>query len=208
VTSWGTSLTAARAISAQGRVPGTLFLTALVAALVLVGCDRAPSRAGGGPAKDPFSQLDLLRATAPEPAPEFSVPDLTGRLLRLSGFRGQLVLLNFWATWCPPCRQEMPAMERLYQRYRDRGFTIVAVSLDTNTVAVAPFVAQYELTFPIGLDPTSAVGEAYRVRVLPKTILIDRGGQLVAVALGAREWDGPAAHALIEALLSRGRPTP
>ncbi len=207
MTPWGRPRTSARAIGAQSRVPGTWFLTALVAALVLVSCERAPSRAGGGPVEDPFSQLDLLRAKAPEPAPEFSVPDLTGRPLRLSGFRGQLVLLNFWATWCPPCRQEMPAMERLYQRYRDRGFTIVAVSIDTNTAAVAPFVAQYRLTFPIGLDPTSTVAEAYRARALPTTVLIDRGGHFVALALGAREWDGPAAHALIEALLG-GSPTP
>ena len=96
-------------------------------------------------------------------------------------------------------------MERVYQRYRDRGLTIVAVSLDTNTAAVAPFVEQYRLTFPVGLDSRSTVGEAYRIRALPMTVLIDRRGQMVALAMGARAWDGPAARAVIESLLGGGR---
>ena len=111
------------------------------------------------------------------------------------------MLLNFWATWCPPCREEMPSMERLYQRYQDRGFTILALSIDRNVAAVPGFVEGFRLTFPIGLDPEAAVAKLYRVRALPTTVLIDRAGQVVAGAAGARNWDSPAAYAVIETLL-------
>jgi peroxiredoxin len=137
----------------------------------------------------------------PTSAPVFTVPSAEGRSLSLTDSRGSVVLLNFWATWCPPCREEMPSMERLYQRYRDRGFTVLAVSIDRNVAAVAPFVKEFQLTFPIGLDPESAVTRLYRVRALPTTVLIDRSGQVVAGAAGARTWDSPAAHAVIDALL-------
>ena len=92
-------------------------------------------------------------------------------------------------------------MERLYQRYRERGFTILALSVDRNVAAIPGFVEGFRLTFPIGLDPDGAVAKAYRMRALPTTIVIDRAGHVVAGAAGARDWDSPAAHAVVEALL-------
>ena len=92
-------------------------------------------------------------------------------------------------------------MERLYQRYRDQGFTILALSLDRNVAAVPGFVEGFRLTFPIGLDPEGAVADTYRLRALPTTVLIDRAGHVVAGGAGARDWDSPAAHAVVEALL-------
>ena len=86
-------------------------------------------------ASDPFAKLDLIRPSRPPAAPEFTVPGLTGGPIALSDFRGKVVFLNFWATWCPPCKQEMPSMERLYRRYKDRGFTVLAVSIDTADAA-------------------------------------------------------------------------
>jgi peroxiredoxin len=150
---------------------------------------------------DAFKELDLLRPGRATAAIDFTVPDLTGSPLRLADFKGKVVLLNFWATWCPPCKEEMPSMERLYRRYKEHGFTIVAISIDTNTAAVAPFVKRFKLTFPIGLDPKTTVANQYSVRALPATFLIDRRGTVAAVAIGPRDWDGKAGHAAIESLL-------
>lgn len=151
---------------------------------------------------DAFTELDLLRPGRATAATDFTVPGLTGSPLRLSDLKGKVVLLNFWATWCPPCKEEMPSMERLYRRYKDKGFTILAVSIDSGgPEPVAAFAKKFGLTFPIVLDPKMTVANQYSVRGLPATFLIDRRGTIAAVAIGPRDWDGKAAHAAIESLL-------
>lgn len=155
-----------------------------------------------GFAADPFVALDLIRPRTASPAPDFTVPRLGAGSIALEALRGRLVFLNFWATWCPPCKREMPSMERLYRRYRDRGLAVVAISIDSGGVeGVAAFVKRLGLTFPIGLDPTVEVANRYRVRALPSSFLIDRRGDTVAVALGPRDWDGDAARAVVDSLL-------
>src|SRR2546426_9103713 len=150
----------------------------------------------------PFAELALIRPSRPTAAHEFTVPGLTGGPIALRDLRGEVVFLNFWATWCPPCKQEMPSMERLYRRYKDRGFTVLAVSIDTaDATTVAHFVKHLSLTFPIGLDPKMGIANRYTVRGLPSSFLLDRNGTMVAVAMGPREWDGTAARAVIESLL-------
>ncbi|MBI2152431.1 MAG: TlpA family protein disulfide reductase [Candidatus Rokubacteria bacterium] len=172
-------------------VPG-----ALLCALALL---LAPRDA---PAQDLYKSLDLIRPSRAQAAKEFSVPALDGKTLRLADYKGQVLFLNFWATWCPPCKEEMPAMERLYQRYKGQGFAVLAVSVDAEGApVVTPFVKEHKLTFPIGLDPKMALAERYGVRALPTSFLVDRKGTLVALALGPREWNGKPAHALIESLL-------
>jgi peroxiredoxin len=185
-------------LSVWPRVLGPLALLGWL--LFVVGCESQPGRAQGAD-RDPFKQLDLTRVTPPTSAPAFTVPSPAGRTLSLTDVKGGVVLLNFWATWCPPCREEMPSMERLYQRYRDRGFTVLALSIDRDLAAVPLFVEKSRLTFPIGLDSKMAVAELYRVHALPTTIVIDRAGQIIAGAAGARDWDSPAAHAVVETLL-------
>jgi peroxiredoxin len=152
-------------------------------------------------AADPLSALQLIKPSQPATAKEFTVPGLDSRPLRLSDFKGKIRLLNFWATWCPPCKEEMPSMERLYRRYQHRGFTIIGISVDASIPAVAPFVKRLGLTFPIGLDPKLAVANHYTVRGLLSSFLIDRDAKMVALALGARDWDSEAARAVMEALL-------
>ncbi|HEU5319646.1 MAG TPA: TlpA disulfide reductase family protein, partial [Methylomirabilota bacterium] len=95
---------------------------------------------------------------------------------------------------------EMPAMERLYQRHRDAGFVILAVSVDADPEVVKPFVASHGFTFPVALDPRMQVAEVYGVRALPSSVLVDRTGAIVALAVGPRVWDNAAAHALVQAL--------
>jgi peroxiredoxin len=151
---------------------------------------------------DPFTELALIRRNPPRPAPDFSVPGLGAQPVRLKDFRGKVVFLNFWATWCPPCKEEMPSMERLYRRYKDRGLTILALSVDADgAAAVAAFVKSLGLTFPIGLDPRMDVANRYGIRALPGSFLIDRASNVVAVAIGPRTWDNQPARAVIEDLL-------
>ncbi|OGB95811.1 MAG: hypothetical protein A2Z31_04825 [candidate division NC10 bacterium RBG_16_65_8] len=134
--------------------------------------------------------------------PEFILPDLGGTPIRLSDHRGKVVLLNFWATWCPPCRAEMPSMETLYQVYRGRGLAILAISNDVSgKSAVEPFVRERGLTFPILLNPEGDVFAQYGVRGLPTSYLVDRRGRVVSAEIGARDWSSGAARETVERLL-------
>lgn len=116
---------------------------------------------------------------------------------------GKFRLINFWATWCAPCREEMPAMERLYRRHHERGFVLLAVSVDTDAALVRPFLEQHKLTFPVTLDAKMSLANAYGVRALPSSFLIDRDGNLAALALGPRAWDNRVAHALVDGMLAQ-----
>ncbi|HXG03402.1 MAG TPA: TlpA disulfide reductase family protein, partial [Candidatus Binatia bacterium] len=144
--------------------------------------------------------LDLFRPPKARPVEDFTLPTHDGGTFRLADHRGRVVFINFWATWCAPCREEMPAMERLWRRHRHRAFTMVGVSLDSDPQAVGPFVREHGLTFPIALDTRLATAHTYGVRALPTTILVARDGTVVALALGPRAWDNDAAHSLVEAL--------
>jgi len=137
--------------------------------------------------------------------PDFVLPDPAGTKLSLKDFRGKLVFLNFWASWCVPCREEMPAMERLYQEFKDRGFVILAVNIkDTRKDALA-FVKELKLTYPILLDPPGEVGLLYGAWGLPATYLIGVKGEGLARAWGPADWYSPGARELIQALLN-GKP--
>ncbi len=136
------------------------------------------------------------------PAPEFSLPTLSGKSVRLSDLRGKVVLLNFWATWCVPCRTEMPAIEELYQRQKDRGLEVVAVNLDKlSTAGVEAFVKEVAVTFPVVLDPSWSTALAYRVLGLPTTYLIDRAGNVVVREVGERDWNDAVSQMAVEGLL-------
>ena len=155
------------------------------------------------PATEPAKELELARPGRAQTAQPFEVATPEGGKLSLAEYRGRVVLLNFWATWCEPCKEEMPAMERLYQKHRAQGLVVLALSNDSegSTQRVARFVKESGFTFPVGLDPRLKVANLYRVRVLPSSLVIDRKGTLSFVALGPREWDKPAAHQLFESLL-------
>jgi thiol-disulfide isomerase/thioredoxin len=138
----------------------------------------------------------------PIAADDFELASLTGGTLTLSALRGSFVFLNFWATWCPPCRGEMPSMERLYQKLGSRGLEIVAVDLRESQDQVRSFVRDNRLSFRILLDSTGSVGGAWGAQSIPTTYLIDRKGGIVARAIGGREWDSDEMVALFETLLA------
>jgi peroxiredoxin len=144
-----------------------------------------------------------LRHRAPARAADFVLPNLAGQAVRLSALRGKVVLLNVWTTWCPPCREEMPSMERLYERLRDRDFQLLAVSQDEDGPRVVrPFVEELKLSFPVLVDPDHLVGDRYGVWGYPESFVIDRAGRIVERVIGPRDWASPEAVASIEALLA------
>ena len=160
-----------------------------------------------------FSRMDAsLIATTPRPkignlAPEFRLLDMNGRPVALSDFRGKVVLLNFWATWCFPCRVEMPSMEAIYRDYRSKGLEIVAVSVDEQGPAVTrPFQEDKGLTFPILHDRDYQVGLIYGARSLPMTFAIDRQGIIRQRVFGSREWDSPESRQGILEMLEESSP--
>jgi len=157
------------------------------------------------PLDDAIRELDLIRPSRQKIAEDFALPTPNGGSFRLSDHRGKTVLVNFWATWCPPCREEMPAMERLYQRHKDRGLMLVAVSIDADPALVPPYLKASKLTFPVALDPKAEVANKYGVRALPSSFVVDRAGTMTALALGPRAWDNDASHSLVEALTFDGQ---
>jgi peroxiredoxin len=135
-------------------------------------------------------------------APDFSLPDLDGNSRHLSSLRGKVVLLHFWATWCPPCRAAMPSLEALYQEYKHQGFEVLAVASDARGgEVVQPFVAKHRLTFLSLQDTNSHVTRLYGVTTLPTTYVLDREGRLVTVEVGNRDWTTAEARALIAPLV-------
>jgi cytochrome c biogenesis protein CcmG/thiol:disulfide interchange protein DsbE len=149
--------------------------------------------------------LVAMARRTPGLAPDFAVPDLSGQAVRLSALRGKVVLVSLWTTWCPPCREEMPSMEKLWLQLKDRGFVLLAVSQDEGGKAlVEPFVQQLQLTFPVLVDPEHQVGDKYQVWGYPESFLIDREGRVVERIIGPRDWLAPAQVAAIEKLLDAG----
>lgn len=136
--------------------------------------------------------------------PDYSTSSLSGEETSFAEYRGQVVLINVWATWCGPCRVEMPPIQASYERFKEHGFTVLAVSLDTGPgyrEKVKRFVDEYNLTFPILLDPDGRIQRVLRTVGVPETFVLDRDGRIVKRLIGATDWDSPANQALIKELL-------
>jgi peroxiredoxin len=123
-------------------------------------------------------------------APDFDLPDLNDKTVRLSDYRGKVVFLNFWATWCKPCREEMPSMEVLYKNFEKDGLVILAVSIDRVTTKkdIPPFVKGMNLTFPILVDSWGQTDKRYKLMGVPETYIIDQQGILREKVIGPRDW--------------------
>jgi peroxiredoxin len=147
--------------------------------------------AGSG---DPLAALGLTTPKEAVEGPAFALPDLAGKTVRLADFRGKLVFLNFFATWCGPCRDEMPAMERIHQAHKAQGLVVLAVDAQESVKAVRAFREELKLTFPTLIDADGVVSLKYGVRALPVSFLINRDGFIRWRAIGSRPWEGKPAR--------------
>ena len=154
----------------------------------------------------PAAVTDVVTTPAPladHPAPDFTLTNLDGTNIALSDLKGQVLLLNVWATWCPPCRVEMPTIQAAYEQYHDQGFTVVAVNLQEDPSPVAAFMRDYQLTFPVLLDSDGQVSRIYQAFSLPSSFFVDRQGVIRAV------YHGPMPRSIIagtlEQLLQEGK---
>ena len=145
--------------------------------------------------------LAIVRFDEKIKAQNFILQDLNGNKVSMEDYRGKIVFLNFWATWCPPCRVEMPSMEKLYNEFKSKDFTILAIDLQEDAATVKTFKEQYKLNFPILLDSDGSVALIYGAMSIPTTYLIDRDGYLLGGALGPRDWATEDAFELINHLL-------
>jgi thiol-disulfide isomerase/thioredoxin len=153
----------------------------------------------------PPALRQFIPTNPPRPAPEIGFADSAGKSLSLADFRGRIVLVNLWATWCEPCIREMPSLDRLRAALPDRDLAIVLVSQDRGgDKVVAPFFTKLGLKLETYLDPKSTVGHAFEVRGLPTTILIDREGRELGRVEGALAWDGAPAQSLLRWYVARG----
>jgi thiol-disulfide isomerase/thioredoxin len=141
--------------------------------------------------------------TEPKPAPDLTFLDAEGNEVRLADFQGEVVVLNLWATWCAPCRREMPSLDRLQAKYGGAGLEVIALSLDRGDVAkVREFFEELEITsLAVYHDPTARAGRELGAPGLPTTVVMDRAGREVGRLLGPAEWDSEEALAVIKALL-------
>ncbi len=123
-------------------------------------------------------------------APEFSLTDLEDKTIRLSDFRGKVVFLNFWATWCKPCREEMPSMEVLHKNFAKDGLVVLAVSIDrvTTTKDIPPFIKSMNLSFPVLVDSWGKTDMPYKRMGVPETFIIDQQGVIREIVIGPRDW--------------------
>ena len=141
---------------------------------------------------------------AKEPAPDFTLPTFPDDTkINLQDFKGRVVYLDFWATWCPPCRKSFPWMDEMHARYKDDGLTIIAVSVDKKRELIEEFIKKTEPTFIIAHDPTGKIAKAYKLRGMPSSYLIDRNGQLIKTHMGFRNKDKAKLEARIQTLLDK-----
>ncbi len=142
--------------------------------------------------KDSFFTAYKPRVKVGLPAPNFTFPGLDDKKVSLTDFKGKVVFLNIWATWCPPCREEMPSMEKLYQELKGNDFEILAVSVDAlGATAVAPFMKEYKLSFPALLDPEGTIKNLYGTTGVPESFVIGKEGIIEKIVIGPMDWSTP-----------------
>ena len=153
-----------------------------------------------------FNLSEKIGPAEAVPAPDFTLPDLNGRLVSLSDFKGQVVLLNIWATWCGPCVEEMPSMQKLHSKLKDEGLVILAVSIDeAGAGVVRPFMEQHRLSFTALTDTAGSIKDLYRVTGVPETFIIDKNGIITQKIVGPMDWSSAGAIGYFRKLIQSGR---
>jgi len=148
-----------------------------------------------------FSTMGVVKILPTEDPVVINLKDMNGKNVSLSDFKGKIVFLNFWTTWCPTCRIEMPSMEKLYQTIKNKDFAMVTINLQESASQVKEFFKEFKLTFTALLDSTGKVGASFGIRAIPTTYILDKTGRIIGQVNGPREWDSKKAIALFENLM-------
>ena len=171
-------------------------------ALVLVAALLAMS--GAAWANADYSVIPKLEEVKDHPAaPDFTLTNPSGKKVSLKDYRGKVVFLNFWASWCDPCRGEMPEMDKLYREFKAKGFEILAVNVKDKQEDALKMLKALKITYPVALDPQGEIGLLYGAWAMPSTYLIDRKGVVLARMWGPADWYSPAARNLIKTLVEQ-----
>ncbi len=156
-------------------------------------------------ASDPFASLKMSQLPAGSLVPPFELTTLDGTVVKSSELAGKVVLVNFWATWCGPCKEEMPALARLQKQLDPAHFVLLTVTTDLQRQGIAHFLSQLGVRLPVLFDEDQDVSRSFMVRGLPTTIVLARDGALVGRAVGPRAWDSPEAVAMMRQVMERGQ---
>ncbi|THI88286.1 MAG: TlpA family protein disulfide reductase [Nitrospira sp. CG24A] len=182
-------------------MPASMKHTVIAMALSLVSIIAvSPTLAG-----DPFVSLKMSRLPAGSMAAPFDLATLDGKVVKSSELAGKVVLVNFWATWCGPCKEEMPSLARLQQQLDLKDFVMLTVTTDLQRQGIAHFLSQLGVSLPVLFDEDQEVSRSFMVRGLPTTIVIARDGALVGRAVGPRAWDSPEAIAVMRHVMESGK---
>ena len=150
-----------------------------------------------------FSIVGVIKVPPTNDPVRINLKDINGKNISLSDFKGKIVFLNFWTTWCPTCRIEVPSMEKLHQKFKNKDFAMVTVNLRESASKVKAFFKKFKLTFTALLDSTGEVGASFGIRAIPTTYILDKTGRIIGRVNGPREWDSKAAIALFENLMDK-----
>lgn len=154
--------------------------------------------------EDLFVKAKIIPVKHIKKAPDFTVEDIYGKEVKLYSFKGKVILLIFWATWCGPCKKEMPSMEALYQQLKHQDFILLGISVDyEKKETVKEFIEKNGFSFPILLDPKLRVYYLYEIGVIPTAILIDKQGGIIGKAVGPKDWTAPEVVSLINLLIKQ-----
>jgi peroxiredoxin len=180
---------------------GRTFLCSLCVILVLLGSFSFTAEGGED---DLFSKIRINPIKGNKKSPDFSLTDLNGKGVEIKQFKGKVIFLNFWATWCGPCKEEMPGLEVLHQQFREKNFVLLTISVDYEGIKpVQEFINKHRYTFPVLLDPKGETLDLFEVKGIPTTFLIDKKGKMVGKAIGPRDWKSAEIVSLISLLIEK-----
>ena len=177
------------------------FLSALFAVFIVL---VSLSFTAEGREDDLFSKTMITPMKGDKHVPDVFLEDLNGDKVGIRQFKGKIILLNFWATWCAPCKEEMSGLEVLHQKFKEKDFVLLTISVDYGGVkSVHEFMNKHHYTFPVLLDPKCEALDLFKVKGIPTTIIIDKKGRMIGRAIGPRNWESPEVISLINLLIAK-----
>jgi len=150
-----------------------------------------------------FSKIGIQSIREKKKAPDFCLEGLNGEKIQLKALRGKIIFLNFWATWCGPCKEEMPSMEALHQHYKENEFLFLTISVDYGgPEPVRKFIEKHRYRFPVLFDPAGKTLDLFEITKIPATLIIDKKGEMIGRVIGPRNWRSPEVFSLIDQMLN------